>query len=81
MAWVYVARCADGSLYTGATKRDPSLRVRTHNTGLGSKYCRSRRPITLAWCERHATWSAALGREREIKRMSRGEKLALIERT
>ena len=45
MAWfVYLARCADGTLYTGVTT-DPARRERAHNRGRGAAYTRSRRLI------------------------------------
>src|SRR3954464_10676412 len=47
MSWfVYLARCADDSLYTGVTT-DPARRERAHNQGLGAAYTRSRRPVRL----------------------------------
>ena len=79
MAWVYIVRCADGTLYTGATRREPAHRVRVHNLGQGAKYCRARLPVRLVWCESHETWRAALKREYAIKQMGRAGKLALIE--
>ena len=36
MTWtVYVARCRDGSLYTGVTT-DPARRLAEHNSGAGA---------------------------------------------
>lgn len=78
-AWVYLLRCADGSLYCGWTN-DPQRRLRAHNEGRGAKYTRSRRPVALVWLERCGDRSAALRREREIKRMSREEKIRLTEK-
>jgi putative endonuclease len=78
-AFVYLLRCADGSLYCGWTN-DPQRRLRAHNEGRGAKYTRSRRPVALVWLERCGDRSAALRREREIKRMSREEKIRLTEK-
>ena len=51
MSWfVYLARCADGSLYTGVTT-DPARRERAHNRGRGAAYTRSRRPVRLVHLE------------------------------
>lgn len=49
--YVYIIRCADGSLYTGYTT-DVSRRVAAHNSGKGAKYTKTRRPVTLmqSWC-------------------------------
>jgi predicted GIY-YIG superfamily endonuclease len=62
--WVYVFRCADGSLYTGITK-DVPRRCLQHNDGKASRYTRSRRPITLVYQEPCATRSLALKRDAE----------------
>lgn len=72
-------RCGDGSLYTGCTN-DLSRRLEAHRSGKGAKYTRSRLPVTLAYREAAADRSAALRREAAIKRMTRPEKLALLER-
>ncbi len=78
MYYVYIAACADGSLYTGCTT-DVERRIRTHNAGRGAKYTRSRLPVALAYAEPAEDRSAALRREYAIKRLSHKEKLALIE--
>jgi uncharacterized protein (TIGR02453 family) len=78
MPWyVYLARCADGSLYTGVTT-DLESRERTHNSGRGAAYTRSRRPVAIVHTEPVRNRSAALRRELAIKRLSRGEKEALV---
>lgn len=77
--WVYILRCADGPLYTGCTN-DLSRRLAAHNAGKGAKYTRSRRPVELVYREEVPDKSAALRREAAIKGLSRGEKLALIQR-
>jgi predicted GIY-YIG superfamily endonuclease len=75
--WVYVLRCADGTLYAGSTN-DLERRVSAHNAGTGAKYTRSRGPVALAWHERAPSRSAALRREAAIKRLTRQEKLRLV---
>ena len=80
MAWfVYLARCADGSLYTGVTT-DPARRERAHNRGRGAAYTRSRRPVRLVHLEPARDRGAALRRELAIKGLSRKEKEALMRR-
>lgn len=76
--FVYILRCRDGSLYTGWTTHLEE-RVRTHNQGKGAKYTRSRRPVQLAYWEQYPDKGQALRREQAIKRLSREEKLALIQ--
>ena len=78
MSWyLYIARCGDGSLYTGVTT-DPAARMTQHNAGRGSAYVRSRRSAALAYVERCRGHSAALRREAEIKRWPRAKKLDLV---
>jgi putative endonuclease len=79
MYYVYILTCGDGSLYTGTTN-DVEKRVKTHNSGKGAKYTRSHLPVTLSYVEELPDKSAALKREAEIKRMSRGEKMRLVGR-
>ncbi len=78
MGWtVYVLRCRTGQLYTGCTT-DLERRVREHNSGTGSRFTRSRRPVTLVYREELASRSEALRRELAIKAMKRREKLLLV---
>ncbi len=77
-AWVYVLRCADGTLYTGWTN-DLERRLARHQAGSASRYTASRRPVALAWSRELDDRSAAMREEARIKRLSRAEKLDLIE--
>jgi predicted GIY-YIG superfamily endonuclease len=77
--WVYIVRCTDGSLYTGSTNA-VGRRLREHNSGRGSKYTRSRRPVSLAFLERAADRRSALRLEARIKKLARSEKLDLCRR-
>ena len=76
--WVYILRCGDGSLYTGIA-RDVDRRLAVHRSGKGAKYPRSRLPLTLVYREEQPDKPAALRREMAIKRLTRAEKLRLIE--
>lgn len=76
--FVYILRCADGSLYTGITT-DLARRIKAHNEGKGAKYTRSHRPVTLAYREVCSDKSAALKREAQIKKLPRAEKEKLIQ--
>lgn len=77
MPWtVYLARCGDGTLYTGVTT-DPQRRLAEHNAGCGAAYTRSRLPVTLVYLETVRDRSGALRREHAIRRMSRVQKEAL----
>ena len=75
--FVYIVRCADGSLYTGYA-RDPKARVVVHNSGKGARYTCSRRPVRLVYSEKFSTLSAALKREYELKQWPRAKKQTLF---
>jgi predicted GIY-YIG superfamily endonuclease len=75
--FVYLLRCADGSLYTGITT-DLSRRCQQHNAGTASRYARSRRPTQLVYSEACSSRSLALKREAAIKTLSRRQKETLI---
>ena len=75
--YVYLLRCAGGSLYTGITK-DVSRRCQQHDAGTASRYTRSRLPVQLLYHKAQASRGSALRREAAIKAMTRREKLALI---
>ena len=75
--FVYMMRCADGSLYTGITK-DVIRRCQQHNAGTASRYTRSRRPVRLVYHEAHPSQNSALKRESAIKAMTRRGKLTVI---
>lgn len=79
--YVYLLRCNDDSLYTGATT-DLQRRLRQHNHGSdGARYTRSRRPVTLAYAETVEDRATALRREYQIKQLPRSEKQALIQQS
>ena len=78
MNYVYMLRCRDGSLYTGWTN-DLEKRLKAHNSGSASKYTRTILPAELVYFEEWESKEAAMSREWHIKRLSREEKLKLIE--
>lgn len=77
MNYTYIVQCADGTYYTGWTNNLEN-RIRTHNSGKGSKYTRARLPVKLVYYETYATKSEAMKREYAIKQLSRREKQELI---
>ena len=77
MPYVYLLRCRDGSLYTGAAV-DVDRRLREHAAGKASRYTRSRLPVELAWVCEVTTWSAALVEEARIKALPRRAKQRLM---
>jgi putative endonuclease len=76
--FVYIVRCADGSLYTGYA-RDPLARVALHNAGKGARYTRGRRPVRLVHTETYETIGDALSREHAIKQLTRPQKQKVIQ--
>lgn len=79
--WVYLARCGNDTIYTGATT-DLIRRVREHNKGAsgshGAKYTAAHRPVSLVQAWEVGTWSDALRLEYAIKKCGRAEKDLLI---
>ena len=78
MPFVYLLRCADGSLYTGWTV-DVERRLAAHSAGTASRYTRSRRPVELAASWEHPGRSAAMREEARIKALPREAKLRLLD--
>lgn len=76
-ASVYVLRCRDGTLYTGATT-DLARRVAAHGRGKGAKYTRGRLPIALVAWWHPTTFSVAKSHEARFKRLTRSAKLATL---
>jgi putative endonuclease len=77
MAFVYLLRCADDTLYCGWTN-DVDRRLAAHSAGSASRYTRSRLPVELAAVMEVEDRSAALREEARIKRLPRAEKLRLV---
>ena len=75
--YLYILRCADGSLYTGITT-DVERRLEEHLSGKGAKYTRGRGPLELVYTEECGTHSLALKRELAIKAMKTTRKNDLI---
>ena len=76
MAFVYLLRCADESLYCGWTVDVPK-RLAAHTTGRGSRYTSSRLPVALAAAWEVPTQTDARKLEARVKQLTRREKLAL----
>ena len=76
-AWVYMLRCADGSLYTGWST-DMRRRLAAHAAGKASKYTASRLPAELVFARPMRDRASARREEARIKALDRTGKLALI---
>lgn len=78
MSWyTYILRCIDNSYYIGITN-DLEKRVILHNSGKGSKYILSKRPVVLIYSEKYINKSVARKREIQLKGWTRVKKERLI---
>jgi putative endonuclease len=75
--FLYIARCSDGSLYTGIA-RNVAQRIAEHDSGRGARYTRGRGPLTLCAQRRCLSHGEALRLELAVKRLQRPEKEALL---
>lgn len=76
---VYILQCGDGTLYTGIA-RDAEKRLKMHQSGKGAKYTRGRGPLTLVYREGCESHTQALQREIAVKKLTRRQKLNLIQK-
>ena len=80
-AWfVYIARCADGTLYVGIAL-DVAQRIAAHNEGRGARYTRGRGPVRVLAVRRCKTKGNALRLELALKRLNRADKLVMARST
>lgn len=77
--YTYILRCADGTYYTGWTNQI-RRRLLAHNSGKGAKYTKGRGPVRLVYLEISDTKEAAMKREAAIKKLTRKEKEALMQK-
>ena len=75
--FVYLLRCADGTLYAGHTD-ELERRVAQHQSGEIEGFTQERRPVELVWSQETASRDEALSAERQIKGWARVKKEALI---
>jgi putative endonuclease len=73
--YVYLARCADGTLYCGIA-RDVAARIAEHDAGTGARYTRGRGPLTVLVVHRCHSKGRALRLEYAVKQLRREAKLA-----
>lgn len=78
--YLYLVRCANGHLYTGVTT-NVARRFSEHQSGgiKSAKYLRGKGPLTLMYQEQVGSHGDALRREIAVKKLSRAQKLTLIE--
>jgi putative endonuclease len=77
--FVYILQCSDGTLYIGTTN-NLEKRLIAHNTSkYGAHYTKIRRPVALVYSENCKTRGNALRREFVLKKLTRKEKLNVID--
>lgn len=78
MYYLYIVECSDRTLYSGITT-NLIRRLKEHNISKrGAKYTRSRRPVKLIYSNKYRSRSSATKAEIKMKKLSRAEKLDLI---
>ncbi len=75
--YVYIILCQDDSFYTGHTKNVED-RARIHASGKGARYTRMHKPQEVVYVELTESRAKAMKRERAIKRLTRRQKIHLI---
>ncbi len=77
--FLYVIRCADGTLYAGVTT-DVARRFAEHASGgpRAAKYLRGRAPLDLVFWTKIGPKSTALSLERRFKTLPRTRKQAIF---
>ena len=75
--FTYILLTEQNTLYCGYTD-DVEKRFQAHLEGKGAKYTRSHKPIKIVYQKEFETKSDAMKEERRIKKLSRFEKLNLI---
>ncbi|MGX4599618.1 GIY-YIG nuclease family protein [Faecalimicrobium sp. JNUCC 81] len=78
MHFTYIIRCKDNSLYTGYTN-NILRRMKEHETGINSKYTKSKGFEKLEVYFASNSRSKAMKLESYIKKQSRNKKLKIIE--
>jgi len=76
--YVYLLQCSDQTIYTGITN-DVEARILKHNSGKGAKYTRGRVPVILKAVFEYKNRSEATKAESKIQKLTREEKLRLID--
>jgi putative endonuclease len=77
-AFLYIARCADDSYYTGTARSGLEQRIAQHNAGTYDGYTAKRRPVTLVFSQWFDRIADAIAAERQVKGWSRAKKEAFI---
>jgi putative endonuclease len=74
--FVYMLLCQDGSFYLGSTN-NVEKRFRAHQSGHGTSYTRSHKPVKVVYTEELPDKGSALRREHELKKLTHKDKKLL----
>lgn len=77
MNYTYMLQCSDDTFYIGWTN-NLEKRIEAHNEGKGAKYTKGRLPVKLVYFETFATKEEAMSREWHLKKLSKAEKMELL---
>ncbi|MBR5555499.1 GIY-YIG nuclease family protein [bacterium] len=75
--FVYILETEHNMLYCGYTD-DVERRFQAHLNGTGAKFTRAHKPIKILYTKEFETKSGALKEEYRIKKLTKAEKLKLI---
>ena len=75
--FVYIVQCSNGTYYTGFTNNLEN-RIALHNSGNGAKYLKGKLPVRLVYAKEYKYYKNALKAERQLKKLTRKQKLNLI---
>lgn len=75
---VYIIQASSGKLYTGITN-DLNRRFSDHNSQKGARFFHFSKPEKIVFREPHPNRSEASKREIAIKKLSRAQKLNLLQ--
>jgi putative endonuclease len=76
--FIYIIQCKNGTYYTGYTQ-NLNQRIKEHNSGRGARYLKGKLPVKLVYAKEYRYYKNALLAERRLKKLTRSQKLKLIE--
>lgn len=78
--FIYIIKTNDNKLYTGITK-DIDKRFKLHSTNRGAKFLRNKGPLQLVFVSNNVyTYKEAIVLERYIKKLTRAQKIQIIQK-
>lgn len=78
MYHLYLLECSDGTLYTGITVDLERWLLEHNSSKLGAKYTRACRPVKLVYSKKYRNRSLTSKAKARMKKLTRPEKIKLI---